>query len=56
MMGMFFWWAAVILIILGLVAYILGAKGIAGITLGMARWFFIFFIVLAIISLIFGIL
>jgi uncharacterized membrane protein YtjA (UPF0391 family) len=41
---------AVVLLILALIAYILGARGIAGFSMGIARWLVIIFIILAIIS------
>jgi len=42
---------AIIFLILALVAYILGARGIAGLSMNIAKWLVIIFIVLAIISL-----
>ena len=44
---------AVLLLILALVAYILGARGIAGFSMEIARWLVIIFIVLAIITFFF---
>jgi uncharacterized membrane protein YtjA (UPF0391 family) len=44
---------AVLLLILALVAYILGARGIAGFTMEIARWLVIIFIILAIITFFF---
>jgi uncharacterized membrane protein YtjA (UPF0391 family) len=41
---------AVVLLILALIAYILGARGIAGFSMEIARWLVIIFIILAIIS------
>jgi len=43
---------AVIFLILALVAYILGARGIAGFSMEIAKWLVIIFVILAIISLI----
>jgi len=37
-------------LILALIAYILGAKGIAGLSVSIAKWLAIIFIILAIIS------
>ena len=44
---------AVLLLILALVAYILGARGIAGFSMEIAKWLVIIFVVLAIISFFF---
>ena len=44
---------AVLLLILALVAYILGARGIAGFSMEIARWLVIIFVVLAIVSYLF---
>lgn len=41
---------AVLFLILALVAYVLGAKGIAGFSMTIAKWLVIIFIVLAIIT------
>jgi len=43
---------AVVFLILALVAYVLGAKGIAGFSMTIAKWLVILFIVLAIITFI----
>jgi uncharacterized membrane protein YtjA (UPF0391 family) len=42
---------AIIFLILALIAYILGARGIAGFSMTIAKWLVIIFIILAIISL-----
>lgn len=42
---------AVVFLILALIAYVLGARGIAGFSMEIAKWLVIIFIVLAIISL-----
>ncbi|MHB8102723.1 MAG: DUF1328 domain-containing protein [Methanosarcina sp.] len=44
---------AVVFLILALVAYILGARGIAGFSMEIAKWLVIIFIVLAIITFFF---
>ena len=44
---------AVIFLVLALIAYILGARGIAGFSMEIARWLVIIFIVLAIITFFF---
>jgi uncharacterized membrane protein YtjA (UPF0391 family) len=41
---------AVLFLILALVAFILGAKGIAGFSMTIAKWLVILFIVLAIVA------
>jgi len=43
---------AVLFLILALVAYVLGAKGIAGFSMTIAKWLVIIFIILAIIAFI----
>ncbi|MDO8841744.1 MAG: DUF1328 family protein [Methanocalculus sp.] len=43
---------AVLFLILALVAYVLGAKGIAGFSMTIAKWLVIIFIILAIITFI----
>ena len=44
---------AVIFLVLALVAFILGARGIAGFSMEIAKWLVIIFIVLAIITFFF---
>jgi uncharacterized membrane protein YtjA (UPF0391 family) len=44
---------AVVFLILALIAYVLGARGIAGFSMEIAKWFIIIFIVLAIITFFF---
>ncbi|WP_292389992.1 DUF1328 domain-containing protein [Methanosarcina sp. UBA5] len=41
---------AVVFLVLALIAYILGARGIAGFSMEIAKWLVIIFIILAIIS------
>jgi uncharacterized membrane protein YtjA (UPF0391 family) len=41
---------AVIFLVLALVFYILGAKGIAGFTMEIAKWLVIIFVIVAIIT------
>ena len=41
---------AIIVLILALVAFVLGAKGIAGFSMTIAKWLVIIFIILAIIA------
>lgn len=48
--GGFLEWA-VVFIILAIVAAAVGARGIAGISMTVAKWFIIIFVVLAVISL-----
>lgn len=47
-------WLAVVFLILALVAYIFGAKGVAGFSMEIARWLVIIFVVLAVVSFLFG--
>ena len=41
---------AILFLILALVAAVLGARGVAGLSMGIAKWLVIIFVVLAIIS------
>jgi uncharacterized membrane protein YtjA (UPF0391 family) len=41
---------AIVFLILALVAYVLGARGVAGFSMEIAKWLVIIFIILAIIS------
>ena len=41
---------AVLFLVLALVAFILGARGVAGFSMEIAKWFVIIFVVLAIVS------
>lgn len=45
---------AVLFLIFALVAYVLGARGIAGFSMEIAKWLVIIFVVLAIIVFLFG--
>jgi uncharacterized membrane protein YtjA (UPF0391 family) len=44
---------AVIFLVLALVFYILGARGIAGFTMQIAKWLVIIFIIVAIVTFLF---
>jgi Protein of unknown function (DUF1328). len=44
---------AIFFLILALVAYVLGARGIAGFSMEIAKWLIIIFIILAILSILF---
>jgi uncharacterized membrane protein YtjA (UPF0391 family) len=44
---------AVTFLVLALIAYVLGARGIAGFSIEIAKWLIIIFVILAIISLFF---
>jgi uncharacterized membrane protein YtjA (UPF0391 family) len=44
---------AVVFLILALIAFVLGARGIAGFSMEIAKWLVIIFVVLAIISFFF---
>lgn len=48
--GDFLQWA-VIFFIIAIVAAVLGARGVAGVSMTVAKWFIIIFLVLAVISL-----
>jgi uncharacterized membrane protein YtjA (UPF0391 family) len=43
---------AVVFLILALVAYILGARGIAGFSMDIAKWLVIIFVIVAIVTFI----
>jgi uncharacterized membrane protein YtjA (UPF0391 family) len=43
---------AVVFLVLALVAYILGARGIAGFSMEIARWLVIIFVIVAIVTFI----
>ena len=43
---------AVLFLVLALVAYILGARGIAGFSMDIARWLVIIFVIIAIVAFI----
>lgn len=47
-------WLAVVFLVLALVFYIFGAKGIAGFSMDVAKWLVIIFVVIAIITFLFG--
>ena len=44
---------AVTFLVLALIAYVLGARGVAGFSMEIARWLVIIFVVLAIVSFLF---
>jgi uncharacterized membrane protein YtjA (UPF0391 family) len=48
--GDFLEWA-VIFFIIAIIATVVGARGVAGVTMTVAKWFVIIFLVLAVISL-----
>jgi uncharacterized membrane protein YtjA (UPF0391 family) len=43
---------AVLFLVLALVAYILGARGIAGFSMNIAKWLVIIFVVIAVVAFI----
>lgn len=47
-----FIYLAVVFIILAIIAALVGARGVAGLSMTVAKWFIIIFIILAIISII----
>jgi len=44
---------AVLFLVLAIVAYILGARGIAGFSMEIAKWLVIIFVIVAIVAFIF---
>jgi uncharacterized membrane protein YtjA (UPF0391 family) len=48
--GDFLQWAAIFFVI-AIVAAVVGARGVAGVTMTVAKWFVVVFLVLAVISL-----
>jgi uncharacterized membrane protein YtjA (UPF0391 family) len=44
---------AVTFLVLALIAYVLGARGVAGFSMEIAKWLVIIFVVLAIVSFLF---
>ncbi len=42
---------AVVFFLLAIVAAVVGARGVAGVTMAVAKWFIIIFLILAILSL-----
>ena len=44
--------AAITFLVIALIAYILGARGVAGFSMDIAKWLVIIFVILAIISFI----
>ena len=47
-------WLAIVFFIIAIVAYVLGAQGVAGMSAGIGRTLLFVFLVLAVIMLIFG--
>lgn len=45
---------AVLFIVLAFVAYVMGEKGFAGFSMDVAKWLIIIFVILAILSAVFG--
>jgi uncharacterized membrane protein YtjA (UPF0391 family) len=45
---------AVLFLILAIVAYVLGARGIAGFSMEIAKWLIIIFVILAILAFVFN--
>ncbi len=43
---------AILFLILAFIAYVLGASGVAGMSMGIAKWLVIIFIILAIVTFI----
>jgi uncharacterized membrane protein YtjA (UPF0391 family) len=51
MFGGDFLYLAVVFVVLAIVAALVGARGVAGVSMEVAKWFIIIFVVLAIVSL-----
>ncbi len=49
-------WLAVLFLILAFVFYIAGARGIAGFSMEIAKWLVIIFVIIAILTFLFGML
>ena len=47
-------WLAILFLVLAFVAYILGARGIAGFSMEIAKWLVIIFVIVAIVVFLFG--
>jgi uncharacterized membrane protein YtjA (UPF0391 family) len=47
-------WLAVVFLVLALVFYIFGARGIAGFSMEIAKWLVIIFVIIAILTFVFG--
>lgn len=47
-------WLAVVFLVLALVAYVLGARGVAGFSMEIAKWLVIIFVILAVLVFLFG--
>ncbi len=45
---------AVVFIILAFIAFLLGARGVAGFSMKIAKWLVIIFVILAVIAFLFG--
>lgn len=47
-------WLAIVFLVLALIAYVLGARGVAGFSMEIAKWLVIIFVILAVITFLFG--
>jgi uncharacterized membrane protein YtjA (UPF0391 family) len=47
-------WLVVVFLVLALIAYVLGARGVAGFSMEIAKWLVIIFVILAVITFLFG--
>lgn len=47
-------WLAIVFFVLAIIAAVLGAGRVAGLSMDIAKWLVIIFIILAILSLVFG--
>ena len=47
-------WLAVVFLVLALIAYVIGARGVAGFSMEIAKWLVIIFVILAVLVVLFG--
>jgi uncharacterized membrane protein YtjA (UPF0391 family) len=47
-------WLAIVFLVLAFIAYVLGARGIAGFSMEIAKWLVVIFVILAVITFLFG--
>jgi uncharacterized membrane protein YtjA (UPF0391 family) len=47
-------WLAILFLVLAFIAYLLGARGVAGFSMEIAKWLVIIFVILAVITFLFG--
>jgi len=47
-------WLAIVFLVLAFIAFVLGARGIAGFSMEIAKWLVIIFVILAVVAFLFG--